>query len=124
MKPKVDLSNAHLKSLLYIVSLAILLLGLSCGLLIYAIADEAEAEAGSYIIVDGLKYPIAAGQSKRYVRDLQRFGGKASVLFDQFDRWFADLWRGRNLGITICCLAALVSLGLALFAVTLPPDPD
>lgn len=81
-------------------------------------------EAGSYIIVDGLKYPIPPNQSKRYVRDLQRFGGKASVVFDEFDRWFADLWRGRNLGITIGSLAILVSLGLYLFAVTLPPDAD
>ena len=117
-----SLSNARLKSRLYGIALAVLALGLGCGILVYALADEAVPEAGSYIIVDGMKYPIAPGQNKRYVRELQRFGGKASVLFDEFDRWFADLWRGQNLGITIGCLAAMVSLGVYLFAVTLPPD--
>jgi hypothetical protein len=119
-----NLSNTELKGRLYMMALAILALGLACGLLVYAIADEVEAEAGSYIVVDGLKYPIAPNQSKRYVRELQRFGGKASVLFDELDRWFADLWRGKNLGITIGGLSILVSLGLFLFAAALPPDPD
>ena len=117
-------TNAELKARLYIVSLAILVLGLLGGLVVYATAEEAEPEAGSYVVVDGMKYPIALNQTKRYVRDLERFGGKASVVFDEFNRWLADLWRGRNLGITIACLATLVSLGLALFAVSLPPDQE
>ena len=124
MEPKSGLSNARLKGRLTIVALTILALGLFSGLLIYALADEAEPEAGSYIVADGMKYPIAQSQTKRYVRDLQRFGGKASVLFDEFDRWLADLWRGKTLGITVGCLATLVSLGLFLFAVTLPPDRE
>jgi hypothetical protein len=124
MEPKPGLSNARLKARLYIVSLAILALGLFVGILIYALADEAVPEAGSYIIVDGMKYPIAPNQSKRYIRDLERFGGKASVLFDEFDRWLADRWQGKNLGVTIAFLATLVSLGLFLFAASLPPDPE
>ena len=44
--------------------------------------------------------------TKTYVRDLERFGGKAAVLFDEFNRWFAARWHGKALGVTIACLSA------------------
>ncbi len=47
--------------------------------------------------------------SKLYARQLQQFGGKASILFDDFARWFASLWEGRRLGITIGVLSVAVS---------------
>ena len=37
-------------------------------------------------------------------------------LFDDFNRWFAGLWQGKNLGVTIGWLSAAVSFALALFA--------
>lgn len=117
-------TNAEFKARLYLVSLAVFALGLCSALLIYATVDEVPPDAIGYIVVDGMKYPIAPNQSKRYVRDLERFGGKASVLFDEFDRWFAGLWRGKTLGITVGCLAAMVSVMLFAFAASLPPDPD
>ena len=124
MDPQQSLSNARLKARLTLAAVLVLVAGLTSALLIHAFADEVPPDAIGYIVVDGIKYPIAPSQSKRYVRDLERFGGKASVLFDEFDRWFAGLWRGKTLGITIGCLCAAVSAGLFLFAAALPPDRD
>ena len=73
-----------------------------------------------YIVVDGVAYPVAPQLTKRYVRTLEQFGGKASVLFDEFDRWFASLWRGRTLALTVACLSTAVAAGLFLFARWLP----
>lgn len=124
MEPKLSLSNARLKARLTLAAVLLLVAGLTSASLIYAFADEAPPDAIGYIVADGIKYPIAPNQSKRYVRDLERFGGKASVLFDEFDRWFAGLWRGKTMGITVGCLAAMVSVVLFAFAASLPPDPD
>jgi len=46
----------------------------------------------------------------------------ASVLCDEFSRWFARLWQGKALGLTLAALSGLVSLALFLFAYWLPPD--
>jgi len=107
---------------MYVAALAVLGFGMCAALLVYTCADEAPADAIGYIVVDGLKYPIAAGESKRYQRDLEMYGGKASVLFDEFTRWFARLWQGKTLGLTIASLSGVVSLALFLFARVLPPD--
>ena len=58
------------------------------------------------------------------MHQLQHFGGKAAVLFDEFDRWFESLWQGKSLGITVAWISVLVSLGIALFASTLPSAPN
>ncbi|MEQ1853781.1 MAG: hypothetical protein ABMA01_19570 [Chthoniobacteraceae bacterium] len=111
-----------MKLRLYICGAAILVLGLCGALLIYFNADEAPADAIGYLIVDGVAYPTAGTRSKTYVRDLERFGGKAAVLFDEFNRWFAGLWRGKALASTVAWISVIVSLGLFLFARWLPPD--
>ena len=54
--------------------------------------------------------------SKPYVHQLERFGGKAAVLFDQFNRWFAGLWEGRQLGITVAWITVVTAAGLFLAA--------
>jgi hypothetical protein len=104
------------------VALAVLGLGMCAALLVYSYADEAPADAIGYIVVDGMKYPIAPGDSRIYQRNLELYGGKASVLFDEFTRWFARLWQGKTLGLTIASLSGVVSLALFLFARVLPPD--
>jgi len=50
------------------------------------------------------------------VHQLERFGGKAAVMFDQFNRWFAGLWEGRQLGITLACITVFIAAGLFLAA--------
>jgi hypothetical protein len=90
-----------------IAALFILTIGLGAGATIYFTADE-PAPAG-YIIVGDTAYAYDPATSKTYVRQIERFGGKAAVLFDDFNRWFASLWIGRRLGVTIICLSALTA---------------
>ena len=103
-----------MKPRLVFAALFILVAGLACGVTIYLLADEPEATA--YVIVGDTAYPVDPTISKTYVRQLERFGGKAAVLFDDFNRWFTALWQGKRLGITIgllSLLAALALLGIA-----------
>lgn len=113
-----------MKTRLYVVSIVILLAGLCSAMAIYLTAEDAPDDALGYVIVDGTAYPVSPGSSRTYVRDLQRFGGKASVIFDEFNRWFVGLWRGRSLGITLAWISVVVSLGVFLFARSLPDRDD
>ena len=84
---------------LQLAALAILVAGLLSAAAIYFSADEELDLSTSYVVV------IDPSVTKTYVRELQRFGGKAAVLFDEFNRWFASLWRGKALGVTIAWLS-------------------
>ena len=99
-----------MKPRLVFAALFILVAGLACGVTIYLLADEPEATA--YVIVGDTAYPVDPTTSKTYVRQLERFGGKAAVLFDDFNRWFTALWQGKRLGITIALLSLLAALAL------------
>ena len=90
----------------YAASIVILVVGVASGLLIYVTADENSINPAIEQMLD----------SKAYVRQLQVFGGKAAVLFDQFSRWFAGLWQGKSLGATIAWLSVFASLGVFLVA--------
>jgi hypothetical protein len=79
--------------------------GLLAAMAIYATADDADASA---------LYEMQI--SKQYVRQLQRFGGKASVVFDEFNRWFAGLWQGKTLAFTVAWIAVAAAGGVFLFA--------
>jgi hypothetical protein len=100
------------RSRLYAVVLFILAIGLGAGGAIYASAEEAPEGMGMQELL----------WSKRYNRDLQRFGGKAAVLFDDFNRWFASLWHGKSLGLTIIWLSLFAALCIYLVARRYPPD--
>jgi hypothetical protein len=90
----------------YLAGLAVLVAGVAAALLIYFGADEDAARAALDEMVS----------SKRYVRTLQQFGGKASVLFDEFSRWFDGLWHGRALASTVLWLSIAASGLLFLVA--------
>ena len=115
-----DAKTAALKSRLYLACAAVLIVGLAAASLIYATVDEAPESAVSYVIVDGVAHPVDIRTSKAYVRDLQRFGGRAAVLFDDFNHWFAGLWRGKALATTVAWLSFVVSALLWLAASLLP----
>lgn len=103
-----------LQTRFYAGGLAVLIAGLCGAVAIWLTAGDDPGPAYQFVVVDGKTYPIAPDQSKRYMREVQRFGGKAGVLFDQFDRWFAGLWRGRSLAVTIGWIAVFLSVGLFL----------
>jgi hypothetical protein len=94
------------KTRLYVSALLVFALGLGAALAIYITADEREASAAMDEMVS----------SKPYQHELQRFGGKAAVLFDEFNRWFAALWQGKALGVTLAWISVFVSALIFLIA--------
>lgn len=88
-----------MRARLQAIALFILAIGLGAGGAIYAGADEAT----EHIAVQEMLW------SKNYARQLERFGGKAAVAFDDFNRWFASLWHGKSLGLTLIWLSVFAS---------------
>ena len=82
-----------------------LILGLCAAGALYLLADE-EGENALY------EMQI----SKAYVRQLRQFGGKASVLFDELNRWFSGLWHGTALALTVLWLSVCAAAALFLVA--------
>jgi hypothetical protein len=95
-------------------ALVILIAGLAAGAAVYLLAEEPEAT--SYVIVGDTAYPVDPSTSKAYRRQLERYGGKAALLFDDINRWLAARFQGKQLGVTIA--AASVAAALIMFAVT------
>jgi len=59
--------------------------------------------------------------SKRYIHDMELYGGTANVLATEFRVWLAGLWHGKNLAYTIAVLT-LLGAGLVRF-LAIPPIP-
>ena len=113
----------HPRRILQFAGVAILAFGLGAAGCIYVLTGDSEEVSGGHtIIVDGNAYSVPANTTKLYVRDLQRFGGKAALIFDDLSRWFAGLWHGRALAGTVLWLALIVSLALFMGGRYLYPD--
>ncbi|HMK48678.1 MAG TPA: hypothetical protein VK435_01375 [Thermodesulfovibrionales bacterium] len=82
---------------LYVIALVILLAGLGSATVIYLTAESGSDQVVGY------------ENSKRYMHDLELYGGKANVLANELERWFAGLWQGRSLAFTV----AFISIFLA-----------
>lgn len=76
-----------------------LILGLGAALLIYVTAKPAPPDALGYDPLD----------TKKYLRELEVFGGKANILATQFRQWFEGLWEGRNLATTVAALSVALA---------------
>ena len=59
---------------------------------------------------------------KKYIHDLQLYGGNAAVLADEFMHWFYGLWRGESLAYTVGFITVALSLVLFLIARSTPSD--
>jgi hypothetical protein len=97
----------------------VLVAGLLSAATIYLVADD-EATATAYVIVGDVAYPVDPTRTKTYVRQLERFGGKAAVLFDEFNRWFAGLWQGKALGVTIGWISVAAAVVIFWIARRMP----
>ncbi len=102
--------------------IVILLVGLISAVAIFIIAERSAASAVGYDIVDGQAYAISPGSSKRYVHDLEMYGGKAAVMADELNRWFNGLWQGTSLAYTIAFLSIGTSLGFFFVASRIGDD--
>jgi hypothetical protein len=63
--------------------------------------------------------------TKRYLRDLELYGGKVNVLATEFMRWWEGLWHGRNLAYTVASMTVLLAFGFWFITMrnTDPPPP-
>lgn len=93
---------------------AILVVGLGAALVAFVVARVRPENPLGY---DPL-------ETKRYLHDLQLYGGTANVLAAQFREWFAGLWYGKNLAYTLAVLTLVLARVVRFFGVALPPEPE
>jgi len=62
-------------------------------------------------------------QTKKYLHDLELYGGKANVLATEFREWFAGLWHGTNLAYTVAVATLLLVWIVRFFLTPLPEEP-
>ena len=105
---------------LNLISVMILLVGLGSAVLIYRIAENDSNSVLGYEEGNGSVYTVRPEDSKKYLRDLELYGGKANVLMDEFKRWFIGLWHGESLAFTVACITIFISFGVFYAANHLP----
>jgi len=111
---------SDLRPFLNLISAMILLGGMVSAILIYWTAGNNSSGVLGYEEEGGTVYPILPDDSKKYLRDLELYGGKANVLMDELRRGFVGLWYGKSLAITVACLTIFVSFGVFYAANHLP----
>jgi len=93
---------------------AVLVLGLVAATLVYVFAaDDQDAEAAREI-----------AEGRMYQHDLEVMGGKMMVYLAQFNDWFASLWHGTSLAVTLAVLSVVIALGLFWIAHLMATAPD
>ena len=84
---------------LNIISIIIFLVGLGSSVLIYQSVGNDPYDAFSH------------GNSKLYRHNLEVYGGKFTVIMDDFRRWFLGLWHGKSLAFIIASTTIIISFG-------------
>jgi hypothetical protein len=100
---------------LKILSAVVLFVGLAGSLTVYIVADQ-RSDGMGYEMIGGNLYPSANERSKKYMHDVELYGGKAAVFADDINRCINGMWRGTALAYTLAFLTAMVSGGLFLAA--------
>jgi hypothetical protein len=91
------LPSNHLR----IIAIIILVVGLGSAIAIYVTAEPTPFDPSGY----------DRFASKKYIRELERFGGKFAVLSAELSQWLGGLWHGKSLAITVGILSlAMASL--------------
>lgn len=91
--------SQRLQRRLYLLSAAIVSVGVGCACFLYIHAVQAEENLALTMMTN----------SKVYRRGLALYGGTLNVVFDDFGRWFDSLWQGRNLAYSVAVIAVLVA---------------
>lgn len=102
------LKTTNLQTRLYLISGIILLVGMCGAISIYLTAENDSDSVLGY------------ENSKRYIHDLELYGGKANVLVNEFESWFIGLWHGKSLAFTVACATIFISFGFFFVAKSLP----
>jgi hypothetical protein len=116
-----------LNTCLNLISVIILLVGLSSAILIYRTGEDTPHGVLGYEEGSDAVYPIMPEDSKQYLRGLELYGGKANVLMDQLRRGFIGLWHGRSLAFTVAFITIFISFGVyyaANYLLPFRPESD
>lgn len=89
---------------------AILALGFAAAVVIFLTAEPPPANPLGYDPLD----------TKKYLHDLEIYGGKANVIAAEFRDWFDGLWHGKNLAFTVAALTVMAAFAFRFFATPLP----
>jgi hypothetical protein len=87
-----------------LLSVFLLLVGLGGALLVYQRAEEDMSRVLGYESGEESPSPILPEDSKKYLRDLELYGGKANVLATELRLWFVGLFQGKALAFTLACI--------------------
>ena len=91
---------------------AILFVGFSSAIWIYLTAQAVPGNPLGYEPED----------TKKYVHDMELYGGKANLLASELQQWFGRLWHGKRLAFTVAVITVIVAGAFVFFAIPLPPD--
>jgi len=111
------------RTFLNLIGSIILLVGLGSAFLIHRTAGDESKDVLGYEQGNGSVYPINPGDSKKFLRDMELYGGKANVLMDEFRRWFVGLWQGESLALMVGGITIFISIGLFYPANHVPSNP-
>ena len=91
---------ANLRTRYQLVTIAMLFAGLGSAIMIYLTAGSPDERS----MVDEFE------GSKRFVHDLELYGGKANVIANKFSHWFDGLWHGQSLAFTVAFLTVVITV--------------
>jgi hypothetical protein len=83
----------------------ILAVGWTVAAAVYATASPAQEDPDVYDMQ----------HSKRYERQVEMLGGKATVMANEMTEWFAGIWQGTRLAYTIAVLTIAVACAYYLW---------
>jgi len=95
-------------------TLAILGIGFAVSVAIYLTAQAPPGNPLGYEPED----------TKKYVRDMELYGGKANLLASELRKWFDSLWHGKRLAFTVAGISVIAACTFVFFAAPLPPDTE
>jgi hypothetical protein len=113
-----------LQTRLYQIAVFILVSGLISAVLIYFIAEDVPDDVLTYQTEGGNVSTLSPEDSKRYMREMEQFGGRANVLAYKFGIWFGGLWHGKSLAFTVGGLSIILAYGFRFVADRMPSGPD
>lgn len=112
------------KTRLELLGLIILVVGLGVSIYIDRTAVDEPADALRYEMNGQSAQPVRPEDSKKFLRDMEQYNGKAGMLMYELRTWFAGLWQGRALARTLYCLTLASTAALFIIARRLPPCSD